>query len=81
MDGDRHNQQYEDRGACDRRVNETVQNRPHRRDEQHGRGQIAEAITLALKNGLEEVAVGDVAKDILARYLADPKTLEREMGQ
>lgn len=43
--------------------------------------QIADAVVLALKDGLEEVAVGDVAKDILARYLADPKTLEREMSQ
>jgi len=43
--------------------------------------QIADAVVQALKKGLEEVAVGDVAKDILARYLADPKALEREMSQ
>ena len=43
--------------------------------------QIAEAVVHALKQGLEEAAVGDVAKDILARYLADPKTLEREMSE
>lgn len=43
--------------------------------------QIADATVHALKNGLEEAAVGDVAKDILARYLADPKALEREMSQ
>lgn len=43
--------------------------------------QIADVVVRALKEGLEEVAVGDVAKDILARHLADPKTLEREMSQ
>jgi hypothetical protein len=32
----------------------------------------------ALRAGLETLAVGDVAQDVLARWQDDPKTLERE---
>jgi NAD(P)-dependent dehydrogenase (short-subunit alcohol dehydrogenase family)/uncharacterized OB-fold protein len=42
---------------------------------------LAEAIIDGLKRGLEEVYVGDVAKDIRDRLAANPKALEREIGQ
>lgn len=43
--------------------------------------QIARAVVTALEEGIEESFVGDVAKDIAARFLDDPKVLERELGQ
>ena len=42
---------------------------------------LADAILKALTNGLEEVAVGDVAKDLLARLEENPKAVERELAQ
>ena len=41
---------------------------------------LATAIVRALRDGIEDVAVGDVAQDILARWLDDPKILERELA-
>ncbi len=41
---------------------------------------LASAIVKALRDGVEEVAVGDVAQDILARFRDDPKILERELA-
>jgi NAD(P)-dependent dehydrogenase (short-subunit alcohol dehydrogenase family)/uncharacterized OB-fold protein len=42
--------------------------------------QLAEAIVDGLRRGLEEIYVGDVAKDIRDRLAANPKALEREIG-
>ena len=42
---------------------------------------IARAVIDALGRGLEDVFVGDVAMDIRDRLAADPKALERELGQ
>ncbi|HEX3350906.1 MAG TPA: SDR family NAD(P)-dependent oxidoreductase [Acetobacteraceae bacterium] len=42
--------------------------------------QLAAAVVRALRDGVEEVAVGDVAQDVLARYRDDPKVLERELS-
>lgn len=42
--------------------------------------QLAEAVLDALRRGLEEIYVGDVARDIRARFDANSKALEREMG-
>jgi NAD(P)-dependent dehydrogenase (short-subunit alcohol dehydrogenase family)/uncharacterized OB-fold protein len=39
---------------------------------------IAGAIINALKDGVEDVYVGDIARDIFARWRDDPKALERE---
>lgn len=41
---------------------------------------LASAIVKALRDGIEDVAVGDVARDVSARWLDDPKTLERELA-
>ena len=41
---------------------------------------VAEAIVGGLRNGLEEVFVGDVAQDVRRRLEANPKALERELG-
>ncbi len=43
--------------------------------------QLADAIVDGLQRGLEEIYVGDVAKDIRERLAANPKALEREIGQ
>lgn len=40
---------------------------------------LAKAAVDALRKGLEDVFVGDVAQDIRERFRADPKTLEREL--
>lgn len=40
---------------------------------------IARSLISGLKAGLEEVFVGDVAKDLIERWRAGPKILEREM--
>lgn len=40
---------------------------------------VAQAVVHALENGTEESFVGDIAKDVLARWQVDPKTLEREL--
>lgn len=42
-------------------------------------GALARAIVAGLKDGLEDVWVGDVARDTRERYLRDPKVLEREL--
>ncbi|NNU63210.1 SDR family NAD(P)-dependent oxidoreductase [Ochrobactrum soli] len=42
--------------------------------------QLAEAILDGLRRGLEEIYVGDVAKDVRDRFAANPKALEREIG-
>jgi NAD(P)-dependent dehydrogenase (short-subunit alcohol dehydrogenase family)/uncharacterized OB-fold protein len=41
---------------------------------------VATAIVSALKRGLEDVFVGDVAEDIRQRLAANPKAIERELG-
>ena len=41
---------------------------------------VANAIVSALKRGLEDVFVGDVAEDIRQRLAANPKAVERELG-
>ena len=43
--------------------------------------QVAKAIVDALKRGLEETWIGDVAQDFRARLQQNPKALEREVGQ
>lgn len=43
--------------------------------------QIAAAVVDALRRGLEDVWVGDIAQDFKARLAANPKALEREIGQ
>ena len=40
---------------------------------------IARSVVAGLRDGLEDVFVGDVARDLLERWRADPKILEREM--
>ena len=42
--------------------------------------QLARAVVDALKKGIEDVFVGDVAEDIRARLAVNPKALERELG-
>ncbi|MGP1255783.1 MAG: SDR family oxidoreductase [Kiloniellales bacterium] len=42
---------------------------------------IAAALVQALRQGTEDVAVGDIAKDVLQRFAENPKVLERELGQ
>jgi NAD(P)-dependent dehydrogenase (short-subunit alcohol dehydrogenase family) len=42
---------------------------------------VAHAIVSALKRGLEDVFVGDVAEDLRARLAANPKAVERELGE
>ena len=42
---------------------------------------LAAATMGALRRGLEEVFVGDVAQDIRARLAVNPKALERELGE
>lgn len=46
-----------------------------------GADQIARAIVDALRRGLEDVYVGDVAQDLRARLDLNPKAVERELGQ
>ncbi len=41
---------------------------------------LAKAVVQALKRGLEDVFVGDIAEDIRARFAANPKALERELA-
>ena len=44
-------------------------------------GQIANAVVDALRRGIEEAWVGDVAQDFRERLQQNPKALEREVGQ
>ena len=41
---------------------------------------LAAAVVRALKQGVEDVFVGDIAEDIRARLAVNPKALEREMA-
>jgi NAD(P)-dependent dehydrogenase (short-subunit alcohol dehydrogenase family) len=41
---------------------------------------LAKAVVAALKDGLEDIFVGDVAQDVRERLKANPKALERELG-
>jgi NAD(P)-dependent dehydrogenase (short-subunit alcohol dehydrogenase family)/uncharacterized OB-fold protein len=41
---------------------------------------LAKAVVAALKGGLEDIFIGDVAQDIRERLGANPKALERELG-
>ncbi|CAN7684547.1 SDR family oxidoreductase [Bosea sp. LjRoot9] len=41
---------------------------------------LAKAVVAALRQGLEDIFVGDVAQDIRERLAANPKALERELG-
>jgi short-subunit dehydrogenase len=41
---------------------------------------LARAVVSALRAGVEDVFVGDVAQDIRARLAVNPKALERELG-
>ncbi|MBV8419504.1 MAG: hypothetical protein JOZ26_05795 [Hyphomicrobiales bacterium] len=41
---------------------------------------LAEAVVRALRRGLEDMFVGDVAEDIRQRLAINPKALEREMA-
>ncbi len=41
---------------------------------------LARATVEALRRGLEDVFVGDVAEDIRARLAVNPKAVERELG-
>lgn len=41
---------------------------------------LAKAVVAALKQGVEDVFVGDIAQDIRERLAANPKALERELG-
>ncbi|EKF18116.1 SDR family NAD(P)-dependent oxidoreductase [Nitratireductor pacificus] len=42
---------------------------------------LAKAVVAGLKDGLEDVFVGDVAQDLIDRWRAGPKILEREMSE
>lgn len=42
---------------------------------------LADAVVDGLRRGLEDVYIGDVAKDLHARLLDNPKAVEREAGQ
>jgi short-subunit dehydrogenase len=42
---------------------------------------LAKAVVGALRAGVEDVFVGDVAQDIRARLAVNPKALERELGE
>jgi short-subunit dehydrogenase len=42
---------------------------------------LADAVLDGLKRGLEDIYVGDVAKDIEVRLFDNPKAVEREAGQ
>ena len=41
---------------------------------------LAAAVITALKRGIEDVYPGDVAQEWLARFLDNPKALERELA-
>jgi len=42
---------------------------------------LAAAILDGLRRGLEEVVVGDVARDLMTRHAEDPRALQRELAQ
>jgi short-subunit dehydrogenase len=42
---------------------------------------LAKSVIAGLRDGLEDVFVGDVAKDLIDRWRAGPKILEREMTE
>jgi NAD(P)-dependent dehydrogenase (short-subunit alcohol dehydrogenase family)/uncharacterized OB-fold protein len=41
---------------------------------------LAKAVVAALKDGTEDIFVGDIAQDIRERFKTNPKALERELG-
>ncbi|MBV9590750.1 MAG: short-chain dehydrogenase, partial [Hyphomicrobiales bacterium] len=41
---------------------------------------LARTVVDALERGLEDVYPGEVAKDLIARFLENPKALERELA-
>jgi hypothetical protein len=41
---------------------------------------LAKAVVTALKEGVEDIFVGDIAQDIRERLKSNPKALERELG-
>jgi hypothetical protein len=41
---------------------------------------LARFVTLALREGAEDVYPGDIAQEFLAKWLDSPKALEREMA-
>ncbi len=41
---------------------------------------LANAVVRALRDGVEDVFVGDIAEDVRARLAVNPKALEREMA-
>jgi NAD(P)-dependent dehydrogenase (short-subunit alcohol dehydrogenase family)/uncharacterized OB-fold protein len=41
---------------------------------------LANAVVTALRNGLEDVFVGDIAEDLRQRLIANPKAVERELA-
>jgi hypothetical protein len=41
---------------------------------------LANAVVRALRQGIEDVFVGDVAEDVRARLAGNPKALERELA-
>jgi hypothetical protein len=41
---------------------------------------LANAVVRALRRGVEDVFVGDVAEDVRARLAVNPKALERELA-
>lgn len=43
--------------------------------------QLSRAVVDGLRRGLEDIYIGDIARDIQARLAANPKALERENGQ
>lgn len=42
---------------------------------------LADAVLSGLRRGLEEVVVGDVARDLMARLAENPKAVERDLAQ
>jgi NAD(P)-dependent dehydrogenase (short-subunit alcohol dehydrogenase family)/uncharacterized OB-fold protein len=44
-------------------------------------GQLAKSVIVALQQGLEELSVGAVAEDLVARWKENPRVLERELTQ
>ena len=42
---------------------------------------LARSVISALRDGLEDVYVGDVAKDLIDRWKSNPKVLERELTE
>ena len=52
----------------------------HAANSRRRRAALAKAVVDALRQGIEDVYVGDVAQDVHARLAVNPKALERELG-